>query len=145
MRRIKPVPVAHKYKRKAFMFKDLKDSTHVFRRDHAKIALERPYMGPHRILKRTSERVYKIDFNGVSVHVSIKNIKPAYFMRYDIDQLPSRETVPLLRTYSRKRVSFMWMDLDLIWLLNDVGKEPRQVKRPWPWLDIFPFRLQSRE
>ena len=108
MRRIKPVPVAQKYKRKAFIFKDLKDSTHVFLRDHAKKALERPYTGPHKILNRTSDRVYEIDFNGISRHVSIENIKPAYFMRDDIDQLPSKETVsPVLRTYSRKRVSFM--------------------------------------
>ena len=40
-----------------FIFKDLKDSTHVFLRDHAKKALERPYTGPHKILNRTSDRV----------------------------------------------------------------------------------------
>ena len=108
MRLIKPVPVAQKYKRKAFIFKDLKDSTHFFLRDHAKKALERPYTGPHKILKRTSDRLYETDFNGVSGQVSIENFKPAYFMGYDIDQLPSKETVsPVSRSYSLKRASFM--------------------------------------
>ena len=46
MRRIKPIPVAHKYKRKAFVFKDLNNSTHVFLRDHVKKTIRTPLYGP---------------------------------------------------------------------------------------------------
>ena len=43
MRRVKPVPVEHKYKKRAFYFKDLQSCTHVFLRvDGTKKALERP-------------------------------------------------------------------------------------------------------
>ena len=108
MRRIKPIPVAHKYKRKAFVFKDLNNSTHVFLRDHAKKALERPYTGPHKILNKTSDRVFEIEVNGVPRHVSIENIKPAFFMRDDIDQLSQSDKSPtVLRTYPRKKVTFL--------------------------------------
>ena len=108
MRIVKPVPVAQKYQRKAFVFKDLNTCSHVFLRDHAKKALERPYTGPHKILNRVSDRVYEIDVNGVPRHVSIENVKPAYFMRDDLDhfQQSNLDAAPVLRTYSRKRVSF---------------------------------------
>ena len=108
MRKIKPVPVAQKYQRKAFVFKDLNSCTHVFLRDHARKSLERPYTGPHKVLKRVTDGIFEIDVNGVSRHVSVENIKPAYFMRDDIDQLQAADTAapPALRTYSRKRVSF---------------------------------------
>ena len=77
-------------------------------RDHAIKALERPSTGPHKVLKRVSDRIFGIDVNGISRHVPVAIIKPAYFMRDDIDQLQAADTVaaPTLRTYSRKRVSF---------------------------------------
>ena len=57
MRLVKPVPVAHKYKRRVFVFKYLNSFSHVSLRDHARKALERPYTGPHKILNRISDRV----------------------------------------------------------------------------------------
>ena len=91
MRLVKPIPVAQKYKRKVFVFKELNSYSHVFLRNHARKALERPYTGPHKVLNRTSDRVYEIEVNGASRHVSIENIKPAYnyFLRDDIDHLES--------------------------------------------------------
>ncbi|KYN22084.1 hypothetical protein ALC57_05502 [Trachymyrmex cornetzi] len=47
MRECKPVPVTHKYKKRAFYYKDLASCTHVFLRNDAKRALERLYSGPH--------------------------------------------------------------------------------------------------
>ncbi|XP_033231523.1 uncharacterized protein LOC117182538 [Belonocnema kinseyi] len=114
MRKIKPVPVDHKYKRKPFLFKDLTVCSHVFMRNHAKKSLERPYTGPHKIINRTSDRVYEIDINGVSRQVSVEHLKPAHFMREDIESiLPVQgdspnviEVVPPVRTYARKQVTF---------------------------------------
>ena len=110
MRLVKPVPVAHKYKRRAFVFKYLNSCSHSFLRDHARKALERPYTGPHKILNRISDRVYEIEINGVSRHVSIENIKPAYFLRDDINHLElpansgnhSLNTEHKPKTYTRK-------------------------------------------
>ena len=76
--------------------------------------MERPYTGPHKILKRISDRVYKIEVNGASRHVSMENIKPAYFLRDDINHLElsansgnnSLNTEDRLKTCTRKRVTF---------------------------------------
>ena len=111
MRLIKAVPVGHYYKKRAFLHK----------------SLERPYTGPHRIIKRTSDRVFEINIDGSSRHVSVENIKPAHFLREDICNSSSRkissETVndlnretstdvnketlsnvtPAIKTYSRKK------------------------------------------
>ena len=114
MRKIKPVPVAHKYKRKAFLFKGLATCSQVFLRNHAKKSLEPPYTGPHKILNRTSDRVYEIDVNGTSRQVSIENIKSAFFMRDDIQSILSNRgdsanatgLAPPLKTYARKKVTF---------------------------------------
>lgn len=116
MRQIRPVPVAHKYKKRIFYFKDLYNCTHVFLRNMAKKALERPYTGPHKILKRVSDRVFDIDINGKTKSVSIDLLKPAFFIPDEIDgPLSSSESSlaqnangaqPVLRTYSRKKVTF---------------------------------------
>ena len=114
MRKIKPVPIGHKYKRKPFLFKDLASCTHVFLRNYAKKSLERPYSGPHKVLNRTSERVYEIDVNGTSRQVSIENIKPAFFAREDVESIVSDNdsssnvsgVTPVLKTYARKKVTF---------------------------------------
>ena len=36
---------------------------------------------------RQSDRVFEIEVNGASRHVSVKNVKPANFLRNDIDHL----------------------------------------------------------
>ena len=107
MRKVKPVPVAQKFKRKVFVFEELNTCPHVFLLNHAKKALERPYTGPHRILNRVSDKVFEIDVNGASRHVSIDNLKPAYFLRDDVDHFQHQPSLAsALRTYTHKRVTF---------------------------------------
>ena len=72
--------------------KDLNSCIHVFLRDHARKSLERSHTGPHKVLKRATDRIFEIDVNGISRYVSVENIKPAYFMRDGIDQLQAADT-----------------------------------------------------
>ena len=135
MRSIKPVPVGHHHKNRAFLHKDIGSCTHVFLRvGTGKKSLERPYTGPHKVINRTCDRIFEIDINGSSRRVSVENAKPAHFLRDDnvistpnssnqktipdtnakavtsivptsIDNVTN--VVPPLKTYSRnKKVSF---------------------------------------
>ena len=116
MRKVKPIPIAQKYKRKTFVTKNLESSTHVFLRyTPCRKSLERPYAGPHKILNRISDRVFEMDVNGSSRRVSVENIKLAYFVREDIDNMSQlglkshvdENVITPLKTYSRKKnVSF---------------------------------------
>ena len=56
------MPVERKDKRKVFFYKDLSTCTHVLllTKHDVKVALERPYTGPCKVLERVSDRVYKI-------------------------------------------------------------------------------------
>ena len=75
-------------------------------RDFARKSLERPYTGPHKVLKRTSDRIFEIEVNGALRQVSVENIKPAHFLREDIGHavlLAINDSTPILRTYSRKK------------------------------------------
>ena len=75
MRQVKPVPVGHHCKIRAFVHKDLALCTHVFlRMTVSKKSLEPPYTGPHKVVDRISDRVFKIDVNGVTRNVSVENI-----------------------------------------------------------------------
>ncbi|XP_043463992.1 uncharacterized protein LOC122499609 [Leptopilina heterotoma] len=85
MRLVKPVPVTHKHKRKIFVFKDMYSCSHVFLKSApVKKSLESPYSGPHKVVDRTSDRVFEIEVNGEKKRVSVENIKPAYFTRDDL-------------------------------------------------------------
>lgn len=149
MRLIRPVPVAHKSKKRAFYYKDLHTCSHVFMRKIAKKGLERPYSGPHKVIRRISERIFEVDINGKSKSISVEHLKPAYTLGEDSENsvspspkensvlpslnndnvvLPSENVtsdspsanvntdsqnspnvnlnLPVLRTYSRKRVHF---------------------------------------
>ena len=113
MRKVKPVPVAQKYKRNAFVLKELSSCSHVCLHDQARKALERPYTGPHNVLNRPSDRVLEMEINGASRHVSVENVKPAHILRDNTNHLDPLQNVthpgivkPVLRTYSCKRVTF---------------------------------------
>ncbi len=116
MKDVRPVPVEQKYKRKVFFHKDMATCTHVLKLvKRVKAPLERPYTGPHKVLERVSDRVYKIDIDGVPTCVSVDHLKPASFVPPEIvDALlaPAGERqapqLPVLRTYERNRktVSF---------------------------------------
>lgn len=114
MRQVRPVPVLHKHKKRAFYFKDLHNCTHVFLRNMAKKALERPYTGPHKILQRVSEHVFNIEINGNSKSVSVDLLRPAYFVSDDLINFPAtgenitaqKTDPPTLKIYSRKKITF---------------------------------------
>ena len=85
MVKVKPVTVAHRYKKRVFFFNELHTCTHVFLRVAAvKQPLERPYTGPHKVLERVSDHVYKIDDNGTAKTVSTEHLKPAHFIPDDL-------------------------------------------------------------
>ncbi|KZC12504.1 hypothetical protein WN55_04311 [Dufourea novaeangliae] len=112
MQKVKPVPVGQRHKKRAFLFKDLATCTHVFlRAGTTKKALERPYTGPHKVLKRTTDRVVEIEVNGKPRSVSIENVKPAYTIRESYTEAAGDPAVATkgneLRTYAnKKRVTF---------------------------------------
>ncbi|KZC14686.1 hypothetical protein WN55_07352 [Dufourea novaeangliae] len=112
MRLVRPVPAAHHSKRRAFVFKALHECSHVFMRNMAKKALERPYTGLHRVLSRPSDRVFSIDVNGTSKKLSIGLLKPAYLDNPSLDDTVENDSSlcssgpAKLRTYARKCASF---------------------------------------
>ena len=83
MRDLKPVPTLHKTNRTPFVFKDLSTCTHVWLRAENTRSLERPYIGPCKGIKRTSDSVFKIRFP--DDHVNIERLKPAYTDNHDLD------------------------------------------------------------
>lgn len=84
MREIHPIPVTHKHKRHAFVYKDLNTCSHVFLRNGVKGSLERLYTGPYKVLERISDVIFKIDMKGSPSNVTIERLKPAYFMSEDL-------------------------------------------------------------
>ncbi|XP_033212138.1 uncharacterized protein LOC117169742 [Belonocnema kinseyi] len=114
MCKIKSISACHKFKRKPFLFKDLTVCSHVFLRNHVRKSLEPPYTGPHKVINRTSDRVYVIDVNSTSCQVSIEHLKPPYFMREDLesilpiqgDSANGTGIAPPLKTYVNKKVTF---------------------------------------
>ncbi|XP_050294321.1 uncharacterized protein LOC126747065 [Anthonomus grandis grandis] len=84
MRLVRPVPVTHHHKRRAFVFKNLYECSHIFLRNVVAKALERTYSGPYKVVKRLSDRVFDIDINGKTKSVSVELLKPAYLMSEDL-------------------------------------------------------------
>jgi transposase InsO family protein len=61
---IRPVPASRHSARKTFIYKDLKDATHLFlRTDSLRSSLQPPFTGPYQVLSRT-EKTYKLRING---------------------------------------------------------------------------------
>lgn len=109
MRECKPVPVAHKFKKRIFYFKDLATCTHVFlRNDAVRQPLERPYTGPHEIVQHVSDRVYVIDVKGKPISVTIERLKPAYFIPEDVT---TRESTDRHLTEGQSDVSITSQEL----------------------------------
>ena len=116
MQNVKPVPVTHHHKPRAFVFKELPSCTHVFLKTPlVKKSLERPYTGPHKVLERISNRDYKIDVNGSPKTVSTELLKPAHFIPEDLElptfpdtvSIPEQRSEPrtILKTYAKKKNS----------------------------------------
>lgn len=80
---LKPIPASRHCSKSIFVHKDLKTSSHVFlRKDHLRGALEAPYTGPLKVLKRTDKTV-TVDLKRGPVTVSIDRVKPAYVLTDD--------------------------------------------------------------
>ncbi|GFU73225.1 uncharacterized protein TNCV_493501 [Trichonephila clavipes] len=75
---IKPVPFSYHSKQKPFIFKDLKDCSHVFvRTDSVRRSLQPPYHGPYKVINR-SDKVFTLFIKGKNVNVSIDKLKPCF-------------------------------------------------------------------
>jgi len=99
--KLKPVLVAHHYKKRAFVFKELFTYTEVFlRNDAVKIPLKRSYSGPFKILQGTSDRVYSIEINGKS-HVSVERLKPAHLLAKETAGIAATNSVASLTASAR--------------------------------------------
>ncbi|GFY50085.1 transposon Tf2-12 polyprotein [Trichonephila inaurata madagascariensis] len=74
----KPVPFSYHSKQKPFIFKDLKDYSHVFiRTDSVHRSLQPPYHGPYKVINR-SGKVFTLFIKGKNVNVSIDRLKPCF-------------------------------------------------------------------
>ncbi|XP_051155191.1 uncharacterized protein K02A2.6-like [Leptopilina boulardi] len=81
MKLVKPVPVEHRHKRKIFFFKDLYSCSHVFVKvGPIKKALECPYLGPYKVIKRISDRVFEVELNGINKQISVENLSPRFLL-----------------------------------------------------------------
>ncbi|XP_058810206.1 uncharacterized protein LOC131675295 [Phymastichus coffea] len=81
MHNVRPIPVAHKHKFRAFFFKDLHTCTHAWLLTAAvKKPLERPYTGSHKILERINDLNYKIEVKGTPKVVSTELLKLAHYL-----------------------------------------------------------------
>ena len=93
MQQIRPTPTAHHIRNKPFVYKDLYTCTHVFLRDDTvKRPLEHPYSGPHRVVKRITDRVFTIDVDGRITNVTVDRLKPAFLTREDQSVVPDVST-----------------------------------------------------
>ncbi|GFY41320.1 uncharacterized protein TNIN_30001 [Trichonephila inaurata madagascariensis] len=74
----KPVPFSYHSKQKPFIFKDLKDCSHVFvRTGSVRRSLQPPYHGPYKVISR-SDKVFTLFIKGKNVNVSIDRFKPCF-------------------------------------------------------------------
>ncbi|GFX31196.1 uncharacterized protein TNCV_2026971 [Trichonephila clavipes] len=65
-------------KQKPFIFKDLKDCSHVFvRTDIVRRSLQPPYHGPYNVINR-SDKVFTVFIKGKNVNISIDRSKPCF-------------------------------------------------------------------
>jgi hypothetical protein len=78
MSQLRPVPRARYSSPATFIYRDLKDATHVFlRQDTISHALDPPYSGWQKVMART-EKTFKISVRGKQIIVSADRVKPAY-------------------------------------------------------------------
>lgn len=83
MRQLRPTQTAHHNTDQSFVHPALGTCTHVFIRvDRVRTSLVKPYEGPFKVLER-GEKIFKVEQNGKSTHVSIDRLKPAYTLACD--------------------------------------------------------------
>ena len=83
-RDVKAVPASRHTQQHPFVFKDLQNCTHVFKRvDSIRKQLRPPYTGPYEVVKRLDDRTYIIRINGLEKTISTDALKPAYLESAD--------------------------------------------------------------
>lgn len=78
IRDIQPVPASRHVKDRPFLLKDLGTCSQVFKRVDIIRKPLGPYMGPHEVVKRISDKTYIIKINGTDRTVSADALKPPY-------------------------------------------------------------------
>ncbi|KMQ85929.1 pol polyprotein [Lasius niger] len=100
MQKLQPRPTTHHIKPKLFFHKDLHNCSHVFLKvEGTRRPLDQPYTGPHKIIKRISDKVFNIEVNGRSINVTTDRLKPAYIVIQDSENAPS-DSSPIPSTSS---------------------------------------------
>ncbi|GFS93834.1 putative gag-pol protein [Nephila pilipes] len=78
MKQVKPIPFSYNCKQKPFVFKDLKNCSHVFvRTDIIRQSLQLPYHGPYQVIKR-SDKIFTLLIKNKNVNISIDRLKPCF-------------------------------------------------------------------
>lgn len=94
-RALKPAPASNHSSHKPFVYPDLQSCTHVFcRLEKIRKPLDQPYTGPHRVIRRVSDRIFVLDMNGSERTISTDCLKPAYLESADRDDAWRTRTSP---------------------------------------------------
>ncbi|GBN94894.1 hypothetical protein AVEN_73930-1 [Araneus ventricosus] len=81
MQRIRLAPATKHSTNKVFVHPKLLQSLHVFVRvDRVQRPLQKPYSGPHQVLKRT-DKFFELGINGKQRTVNMDRLKPAFFCK----------------------------------------------------------------
>lgn len=101
MRNLKPAPVSNHNKSKTFCYKDLHTCTHIFlRQDAVKQGLDLPYSGPHKVISRLTDKIFKIDLNGKEINLKIERLKPPHLLTAENTGDNQVTTVPMQQPQS---------------------------------------------
>ncbi|XP_037919513.1 uncharacterized protein K02A2.6-like [Hermetia illucens] len=99
MRNIRPTQSAHHNKPVEFIHRNLSSATHVFLRDdRVRTSLSPPYSGPHPVIERITNRLFRIEVNGKNFNVSTERLKPAFFLN---DENKTHQDLKRTYLYSR--------------------------------------------
>ncbi|XP_037915253.1 uncharacterized protein LOC119654163 [Hermetia illucens] len=82
-----------------FVHRNLSSATHVFLRDdRVRTSLSPPYSGPHPVIERITNRLFRIEVNGKNFNVSTERLKPAFFLN---DENKTHQDLKRTYLYSR--------------------------------------------
>jgi transposase InsO family protein len=92
--RLKPIPHRNNDARKNFVFKELKDCTHVFiRNDMVRKPLTPNYDGPYQVLSR-NQKTFKVQLQNRQAEISIDRLKPAFLLNEGAQNNTEQHYIP---------------------------------------------------